>query len=154
MILFLFYIILTTCVFQSQEMTAIHILSYIVLGTHFHVFPSHVSLDVFVLLSCWGFFYNLLFAAAAGTFSTVINPLKGVLHMRHILINNAILFMWIIHMPKIPRMAPVIAIGMLTGKMLLIPSSYNEIWKIIVSNIVDDEIVDVRDAPILFRPIL
>ena len=133
-------------------MTAIHILSYIVLGAHFHLFPSDVSLDVFVLLS-WGF-YNLLFAAAAGTFSTVINPLKGVLHMRHILINNAILFMWIIHMPKIPRMAPVIAIGMLTGKMLLIPSSYKKTWKIIVSNIVDDEIVDVSDAPILFRPIL
>ena len=57
-------------------------------------------------------------------------------------------------MPQIPNTPPKIANGILRGNMLLIPSLYKETWKIIVSNIVDDEIVDVRDAPILFKPIL
>lgn len=62
--------------------------------------------------------------------------------------------MWTIHMPKIPKIPPKIANGILSGSKLLIPSSYKETWKIIVSNIVDDEIVDVSDAPILLKPIL
>ena len=55
-------------------------------------------------------------------------------------------------MPVIPNIPPINAKNILSGKVFLIPSWVNSIWRINVNNILEDAIVDVNEAPILFIP--
>ena len=52
----------------------------------------------------------------------------------------------------IPNIPPINAKNILSGRVFLIPSWVNSICKINVKRILEDAIVDVNEAPILFMP--
>lgn len=54
--------------------------------------------------------------------------------------------------PVIPSIPPINAKNILSGKVFLIPIWVNNIWIINVNRILEDAIVDVKEAPILFMP--
>ena len=54
--------------------------------------------------------------------------------------------------PVIPSVPPINAKKILSGRVFLIPICVNAIWIISVNRILDDAIVDVKEAPILFIP--
>ena len=54
--------------------------------------------------------------------------------------------------PVIPNTPPINAKNILSGKVFLIPICVSSIWKINVNKILEDAIVDVNEAPILFIP--
>ncbi len=54
--------------------------------------------------------------------------------------------------PVIPNVPPISAKNILSGKVFLIPICVNTIWIISVNKILDDAIVDVKEAPILLIP--
>lgn len=54
--------------------------------------------------------------------------------------------------PVIPSVPPNNAKNILSGRVFLIPIWVNTIWIINVNRILDDAIVDVKEAPILFIP--
>lgn len=54
--------------------------------------------------------------------------------------------------PVIPNTPPINAKNILSGKVFFIPICVSSIWKINVNKILEDAIVDVNEAPILFIP--
>ena len=54
--------------------------------------------------------------------------------------------------PVIPSVPPINAKNTLSGRVFLIPIWVNTIWIISVNRILEDAIVDVKEAPILFIP--
>ena len=54
--------------------------------------------------------------------------------------------------PVIASIPPINAKNTLSGRVFLIPICVNISWIISVNRILDDAIVDVKEAPILFIP--